>query len=234
MALPKWYIEIKAGSNVRDPLGQGWSDDGNVVELQHFSGMHCSGRELWSHPLQGATPSNCEGLRMPAHDDGATPIGAGVRKHRGRCGEAARRTLWGFRRWRVCCRRALTASQEAVEGVADSIGRSRQTESASRQRRLIDKAVVQGGATASMVIAGREPAKTTSGPGLKSTVRGGARPHARKARHFGRRSVAPGTRLLGTGHKPGPVFRQTRKIATIGLNAAFIRGIPAQSAGGDQ
>jgi len=55
MALPKWYIEIKASSNVRDPLGQGWSDDGNVVELQHFSGMHCSGRELWSHPLQGAT-----------------------------------------------------------------------------------------------------------------------------------------------------------------------------------
>ena len=80
MALAKWYIEIKASSNVRDPLGQGWSDDGNVVELQHFSGMHCSGRELWSHPLQGATPSNCEGLRMPAHDDGATPIGAGVRK----------------------------------------------------------------------------------------------------------------------------------------------------------
>jgi hypothetical protein len=146
--------------------------------------------------------------------------------------------------WRSCASDAmgisalagllLTASQEAVEGVADSIGRSRQTESASRQRRLIDKAVVQGGATASMVIAGREPAKTTSGPGLKSTVRGGARPHARKARHFGRRSVAPGTRLLGTGHKPGPVFRQTRKIATIGLNAAFIRGIPAQSAGGDQ
>src|SRR5712671_3578912 len=55
MALPKWYIEIKASSNVRDPLGQGWSDDGNVVELQHFSGMHCSGRELWSRPLQGAT-----------------------------------------------------------------------------------------------------------------------------------------------------------------------------------
>jgi hypothetical protein len=55
MALPKRYIEIKASSNVRDPLSQGWSDDGNVVELQHFSGMPCSGRELWFHPLQGAT-----------------------------------------------------------------------------------------------------------------------------------------------------------------------------------
>ena len=57
MALSKRYIEIKASSNVRDPLGQGWSDDGNVVELQHFSGMHCGGRELWSHPLQGCNVS---------------------------------------------------------------------------------------------------------------------------------------------------------------------------------
>jgi hypothetical protein len=35
MALPKRHVEIKARSNVRDPLGQGWSDDRNVVELQH-------------------------------------------------------------------------------------------------------------------------------------------------------------------------------------------------------
>jgi hypothetical protein len=41
MALPEWDIEIEAGSNVRDPLGQGWSDDANVVELQHFAGMQC-------------------------------------------------------------------------------------------------------------------------------------------------------------------------------------------------
>jgi hypothetical protein len=36
MALPKRDIEIKASSNVRDSLGQRWSDDGDVVELQHF------------------------------------------------------------------------------------------------------------------------------------------------------------------------------------------------------
>jgi hypothetical protein len=43
MALSKRHIEIKAGSNVRNPLGQGRSDHGNVVELQHFSGMGCGG-----------------------------------------------------------------------------------------------------------------------------------------------------------------------------------------------
>ena len=39
MPLPKRDIEIEAGSNVRDSLGQGWSNDGKVVEFQHFSGM---------------------------------------------------------------------------------------------------------------------------------------------------------------------------------------------------
>src|SRR4030088_1344608 len=46
----------------------------------------------------------CEGFRMPAHDDGATHSGAGVRKppreETAGGGEAARQKLWGFRRWR--------------------------------------------------------------------------------------------------------------------------------------
>ena len=47
---------------------------------------------------------NCEGFRMPAHDDGAAHSGAGVRKppreETAGGGEAARQKLWGFRRWR--------------------------------------------------------------------------------------------------------------------------------------
>ena len=59
----------------------------------------------------------------------------------------------------VCCGGALTASLGSGRwrgglGRSIAIGRS-----GVAQRRLIDKAVVQGSATASMVIAGRDSAK---------------------------------------------------------------------------
>jgi len=67
MALPKRYIEIKAGSNVRDPLGQGWGDDGKVVELQHVSGVRYSGSEPWAHaPYDAMWRKPVDGgLRLP-------------------------------------------------------------------------------------------------------------------------------------------------------------------------
>ena len=66
----------------------------------------------------------------------------------------------------VCCRRSLNAS----------LGSGRRGDELSRpiaigrtsvaQRRLIDKVVFQGGATASMVIAGREQAKQKCSTGM--------------------------------------------------------------------
>ena len=66
----------------------------------------------------------------------------------------------------VCCRRALTAAlgsggRGGELGRPIAIGRTGVV-----QRRLIDKAVVQGGATTSMVIAGREPAKQKCSTGM--------------------------------------------------------------------
>jgi hypothetical protein len=59
----------------------------------------------------------------------------------------------------VCCLRALTgclgSGRRGGElGWPIAIGRN-----GVERRRLIDKAVVQGGATASLVMAGREPAQ---------------------------------------------------------------------------
>ena len=66
----------------------------------------------------------------------------------------------------VCCRRALTASLGSGRrggelGWPIAIGRT-----GVAWRRLIDEVVVQGGATASMVMAGREPAKQKCGTGM--------------------------------------------------------------------
>ena len=59
----------------------------------------------------------------------------------------------------VCCRRALTAFLGSDElGRSIAMGRTDVV-----RRRLLDEAVVQGGAMASMVIAGREPAKCSTG-----------------------------------------------------------------------
>src|SRR5258708_24052641 len=83
----------------------------------------------------------------------------------------------------VCCRRALNASLGSGRrggelGRPIAIGRT-----GVAQRRLIDEAVVQDGATASTVIAGREPAKqkcstgmsppTASGPDVSILITGG-------------------------------------------------------------
>src|SRR5258708_15259234 len=66
----------------------------------------------------------------------------------------------------VCCRRALNASLGSGRrggelGRPIAIGRT-----GVAQRRLIDEAVVQDGATASTVIAGREPAKQKCSTGM--------------------------------------------------------------------
>jgi hypothetical protein len=66
----------------------------------------------------------------------------------------------------VCCRGALTASlgsgRWGVElGRPIAIGRT-----CVARRRLIDEAVVHGSATASMVMAGREPAKQKRSTGM--------------------------------------------------------------------
>ena len=68
----------------------------------------------------------------------------------------------------VCCRGALTASLGNGRwggelGRPIAIGRT-----GVARRRLIDEAVVQGGATASMVMAGREPAKQKCSTGMWS------------------------------------------------------------------
>jgi hypothetical protein len=123
-------------------------------------------------PITRAEVRRCEGFRMPADDDWRHAL-RGRRPqtfkggNRGTSGKAARQTLWGFRR-AVCCRDALTGSLgsdrwggELSRPIATGI-------TGVARRRLIDEAVVQGGATASMVMADREPAKQRCGTGMSS------------------------------------------------------------------
>ena len=82
--------------------------------------------------------------------------------NRGKSDAVARQTLWGFR----CCIGALTAFLGSGRWLGEfvlsiAIGRT-----SVAPRRLINKAVVRGGATASMVIAGREPAKQKCTTGM--------------------------------------------------------------------
>ena len=107
---------------------------------------------------------------MPAHDDGTTYSGAGVRKppteETAGGGRGGASQAMGISALAVCCRRSLNAS----------LGSGRRGDELSRpiaigrtsvaQRRLIDKVVFQGGATASMVIAGREQAKQKCSTGM--------------------------------------------------------------------
>ena len=66
----------------------------------------------------------------------------------------------------VCCRGALTACLGSGRK-GDEVGRPIAIgRTGVAQRRLTDKAVVQGGATTSMVVAGREPAKEQCSTGL--------------------------------------------------------------------
>jgi hypothetical protein len=64
----------------------------------------------------------CEGLRMPAHDDSATHTGGRRPQtskggNRGRYGEVARQTLWGFRRWRFVAEVRWRRFADAIEKV---------------------------------------------------------------------------------------------------------------------
>src|SRR5258708_2568573 len=106
---------------------------------------------------------SCEGFRMPAPwrwcraRRGRRPQ-TSKGGNRGTSGNTERQTLWGFRR-AVRCPRGLTGclgsgrwGGETGRPIATGI-------TGVARRRLIDKAVVQGDARASMVMAGREAGK---------------------------------------------------------------------------
>ena len=101
---------------------------------------------------------------MPAHDDGATHSGAGVRKPpREETAGGGASGVMGISALAVCWRRALTVALGSDQSGGE-LGRPIATGSTGvAQQRLIDEAVVQGGATASMVMAGREPTKCSTG-----------------------------------------------------------------------
>jgi hypothetical protein len=66
----------------------------------------------------------------------------------------------------VCCRGALTASLGSGRWGGELVWSIATGRTGVAQRRLSDEAVVQGGAKASMVIAGREPAQQKSSTGM--------------------------------------------------------------------
>jgi hypothetical protein len=66
----------------------------------------------------------------------------------------------------VCCRGALTASLGSGRSGGELVWSIATGRTGVAQRRLSDEAVVQGGARASMVIAGREPAQQKSSTGM--------------------------------------------------------------------
>src|SRR3979490_2681130 len=104
----------------------------------------------------------CEGFRMPAHDDGATHSGAGVRK------PPREETAGGGAKQRV--RRygifgagdLLPAYIEQLSGRRSKGWRAqladRDSSTGVAQQRLIDEAVVQGRATPRLVTAGLQTA----------------------------------------------------------------------------
>jgi hypothetical protein len=63
----------------------------------------------------------------------------------------------------ICCPRALTVALGSDQSGSDLSGPIATGSTGVAQQRLIDESVVQGGATASMVMAGREPAKCSTG-----------------------------------------------------------------------
>src|SRR3981189_1819393 len=97
---------------------------------------------------------------MPAHDDGATQSGAGVRKPpREETAGGGAAEVMGISALVICCPRALSSSLGSGRRGGELSGPIATGSTGVAQQRLIDEAVVQGGATASMVMAGREPAK---------------------------------------------------------------------------
>ena len=101
---------------------------------------------------------------MPAHDDGATHSGAGVRKPpREETAGGGASGVMGISALAVCWRRALTVALGSDQSGGELSGPIATGSTGVAQQRLIDESVVQGGATASMVMAGREPAKCSTG-----------------------------------------------------------------------
>jgi hypothetical protein len=66
----------------------------------------------------------------------------------------------------VCCRGELIGSLVSVRRGGEFGGPIAPGRTVVAQRRLIDKVAIQGGATPSMVIAGREPAKQKGSTGM--------------------------------------------------------------------
>ena len=111
---------------------------------------------------------------MPAHDDGATHSGAGVRK------PPREETAGGGAKQRV--RRygifgagdLLPAYVEQLSGRRSKGWRAqladRDSSTGVAQQRLIDEAVVQGGATASKAVADREPAQQKFSSGMSPRI----------------------------------------------------------------
>jgi hypothetical protein len=69
----------------------------------------------------------------------------------------------GFSALVICCPRALSSSLGSGRRGGELSWRIATGSTGVAQQRLIDEAVVRGGATASMVMAGREPAKCSTG-----------------------------------------------------------------------
>src|SRR5882757_5326610 len=77
-------------------------------------------------------------------------------------GRSSASDAMGFSALVICCARALSSCLGSGRGGELSWPIATGSTGVAQQR-LIDEAVVQGGATASMVMAGREPAKCSTG-----------------------------------------------------------------------
>src|SRR5260370_20350017 len=121
----------------------------------------------------GGQPNSVDNVKVcGCRPDGGGAAHTGGRRpqtckggNRGRCGEAARQTLWGFRRWRSVAG-SVRRHDETVRPVAIGV-------IGVAQRRPNLKSVVVGGARASLIIAGREPAKLKSRAGVSPRIDSG-------------------------------------------------------------
>jgi hypothetical protein len=104
---------------------------------------------------------------MTAHRDDSACTGAVVRKPpmKDTAGGGAKQRVrrMGFSALVICCPRALSSSLGSGRRGGELSWPIATGSTGVAQQRLIDEAVVQGGATASMVMAGREPAKCSTG-----------------------------------------------------------------------
>ena len=108
---------------------------------------------------------------MPAHDDGATHSGAGVRKPpREETAGGGASGVMGISALAVCWRRALTVALGSDQSGGELSGPIATGSTGVAQQRLIDEAVVQGGATASKAVADREPAQQKFSSGMSPRI----------------------------------------------------------------